>query len=233
MGLTDRLAANFATAAKATADRAVDTFNSGADTVTRLRAIQKLDDSHPMTIEMLLLMLVEIIRSEDRQRRPASRDAVADAARTRQRVAGAATIAGGALGGYVVSLYCEAAVLCDVVDWHQLDLSRRQAAAHLLVLWNVVPDYHAAMVAMDGRGESAAACVSSRARAKIGIEKRPREMNTKDVLLLLWRLRSVATGASVPNKARRRDVLLPAGRVNQIITAAETQLGLIEPTTKR
>jgi hypothetical protein len=51
----------------------------------------------------------------------------------------------------VADLYCETATVCDVADFHTLDLRDEQIAAHILMLWSITEDFQRAEEAMQGK----------------------------------------------------------------------------------
>ncbi|MEA2270040.1 MAG: hypothetical protein QOC64_2650 [Solirubrobacteraceae bacterium] len=102
----------------------------GSDAGVRLLAIVRIDDDRPLSVERLLVMLVDAVRGDDEQRDLSDRD-VLKAAKKRQRRAGAAGALGGPVGLQIASLYCEAELLCDVAERHRLELSVEELAAHL------------------------------------------------------------------------------------------------------
>src|SRR5687768_3782339 len=186
MGLKDRLtdsASRLADGAKDGASKLTDGAKDGASKVTggaarlagdvaakakeavagseagaRLLAIVRIDDDRPLTPERLLVMLIEAVRGDDEERDLSARD-VLKAAKRRQRLAAAAGAVGGPVGLQLASLYCEAELLCDIAERHALRLPDEELAAHLLVLWNAMPDVGTARAAIDGSGQSVAARV--------------------------------------------------------------------------
>ena len=138
---------------------------AGSDAGARLLAIVRIDDDRPMSPEWLLVMLVDAVNGE--QRRELTDRDVLKAAKKRQRLAGAAGAAGGPVGLQLASLYCEAEIICDVAERHRLALAKEELAAHLLVLWNAMPDVDSARAAIDGSGLSVFARMAADAHAKL------------------------------------------------------------------
>lgn len=222
MGLRNRLAADAARLAKSAAaaaeQRIADSDNAGA----RFIAMIRMDDDRPITVEAWLVLLIDAVHS-DEARELTDRD-VKKAAKRRQRRAGAAGALGGPVGMHVASLYCEAEILCDLVERHRLDLTEAQIAAHLLVLWNAMPDVASAHAAIDGSGPSVLALTSERVRGSLRADDGP--MTKKKVVRTLWKLRGLMDDLDLPGSSSGRDVLLPGRRVKALTLAAERQLGV-------
>jgi hypothetical protein len=219
-------AARLASDAAAKAKEAV----AGSEAGARLLAIVRIDDDRPLTPERLLVMLVEAVRGDDDERELSARD-VLKAAKRRQRLAGAAGALGGPIGLQLASLYCEAELLCDVAERHALGLPDEELAAHLLVLWNAMPDVVSARAAIDGSGQSVAGRIAMTAHGKVVTKPRD-EMTKRDVVKLLWRARGVVGDVEMPGSNSPMNVLLPGRRVKAFTAAAEEQLGVAE-TEKR
>ncbi|MBA3747144.1 MAG: hypothetical protein H0W96_06570 [Solirubrobacterales bacterium] len=236
MGLKDRIAdgaskvgdgaKGLASSAAAKAKETVVGSEAGA----RLLAIVQIDDDRPLTPERLLVMLVDAVNGDEQMRELSHRDVV-KAAKKRQRLAGTAGALGGPIGLQLASLYCEAELLCDVAERHRLELTDEELAAHLLVLWNAMPDLATARAAIDGSGLSVAARVAIDAHAKV-VTKPREEMTKRDVVKMIWRLRNVAGDVDLPGSNNPLNVLLPGKRVKAFTAAAEQQLG-VEAEEKR
>jgi len=222
MALRNRMTAQAGRIASTAAAKARETV-AGSDAVVRLLAIVRIDDDRPMSPERLLVMLVDAVNGEA-DRELTDRD-VLKAAKKRQRLAGAAGAAGGPVGMQLASLYCEAEIICDVAERHRLALENEELAAHLLVLWNAMPDLAGARAAIDGSGLSVFARMAADAHAKV-VTKPREEMTKRDVVRMLWRLRGVAGDVELPGSGSPRDVLLPGKRVKAFTKAAERQLGV-------
>jgi hypothetical protein len=199
---------------------------AGTEASARLLAIVRIDDDRPLTAERLLVMLVEAVHGEDEERELSARD-VLKAAKRRQRLAGAAGALGGPVGLQLASLYCEAELLCDVAERHALQLPDEELAAHLLVLWNAMPDAVSARAAVDGSGQSVVAHMATTAHGKIVTKPRD-EMTKRDVVKLVWRARGVVGDVEMPGSNSPLNVLLPGRRVKAFTAAAEEQLGVVE-----
>ena len=133
------------------------------DIYQRGSSILTMGDEHTtVTPERLVTLFVQAVRKED-QENLREKDVIKAAVR-RQRLIGLASVPAGPIGVYVSSLYCEAAILCHVEQLHRLGLSDEQLAAHLLALWNVMPDATVAEAAINGSGPSVVAFHTGRAK---------------------------------------------------------------------
>lgn len=227
MGWRDKLADAGQLAASG-ADRARQAVVDSEAIPPRLRAILDINDDQPLTAEALLLLIVDAVH-KDEPRELSEKD-VKKAGKRRQRLATAAGLTGGPVGLTIANLYCEAAVLCDVVDLHGLALTDEEIAAHLLVLWNAVADFDAGRQAIDGTGLSVMAHVGLRMQQQLHervTDKPIGEMTKTDIVKALWRLRGVAGDVAIPEDGGPKDLFLPGGRVKAITEAAERQLGIV------
>lgn len=222
MSWKNKLAAKAAEAAKSGIDKAKDKIEAES-AASRLKALRDMEDDQPITIEALLVLLVDAVH-EDNPRELSKRD-VKKAGKRRQRLAGGLGMFAGPVGLYIASLYCEAEILCDVADRYRLSLSDEDLAAHLLVMWNGMPDYPAARAAIEGTGQSVAARMATEVRGTVG-ERPLGQMTKKDAVLALWRLRGAVKDTALPGSASARDVFLPGSRVRAVTEAAERQLGV-------
>jgi hypothetical protein len=224
VGWKDKLVAKAADAAKTGLEQAKNKVEN-ENATSRLRALIEMREDQPITIEALLVLLVDAVHEDD-PRELSQRD-VKKAGKRRQRLAGGLGMLGGPVGTYVASLYSEAVILCDVADRHGLGLSDEELAAQLLVMWNAVPDADAdaARAAIDGSGPSVAIHMATGVYERLA-DTPVDQMTKKDAVMALWRLRSMVAGASLPGSASPKDVLLPGGRVKALIKAAERQLGV-------
>jgi hypothetical protein len=222
MGWKDKLAAKAADAAKSGIEMARDKVEN-EHAASRAKALRDMRDEQPITIEALLVLLVDAVH-EDNPRELSKRD-VKKAGKRRQRLAGGLGMFGGPVGMYTASLYCEAEILCDVADRHRLPLSDEDLAAHLLVMWNAMPDFPSAKAAVDGTGESVAARMAAHVQGNVA-QKPLDQMTKRDAVLALWRLRGALTETSLPGSARARDVFLAGSRVKAVTQAAERQLAV-------
>jgi len=218
---TASAAAKGASAASTAAqDRIAANDGAGA----RLLRIVRMDEDAPIAVEALLVLLVDACH--DDEVRDLTDKHVKKAAKRRARRAGMAGALGGPAGIQLASLYCEAEILCDVVDRHRLDLGDEEIAAHLLVLWNAMPDYATAKAAIDGTGQSVAARMAAGVR-DTAKARSPKGKTKKEVVRMLWGLRNVADEVQLPGSDSARDVVLPGRRVKALTAAAERQLGVV------
>jgi len=224
-GEASRLAGEAATKAKETV--------AGSEAGARLLSIVRMDDDKPLSVERLLVMLVDAVRGDDgEEERDLTDKDVLKAAKRRQRMAGAAGALGGPAGLQLASLYCEVELLCDVAERHRLQLADEELAAHMLVLWNAMPDVVSACAAIDGSGQSVVARAATTAHGKV-VTKPHGETTKKDVVKTIWRLRGAVGDIEMPGSSSPMNVLLPGRRVKAFTLQAEEQLDVIEPIEKR
>jgi hypothetical protein len=217
-------AASAAASAKGAASAAAQERIARSDkAAARLIELFRMRDDQPVAVETMLVILVDACHADDAPELT-DRD-VKKAGKRRQRVAGLAGAVGGPVGIQLASLYCEVEILCDVVHRHRLELTEEEIAAHLLVLWNVVPDLEIAKHAIDGTGDSLAARMTGAVRGKVA-EHSPKGRTKKEVVRMLWQMRNVTDEVQLPGSANVRDVVLPGRRVKAVTQAAERQLGV-------
>ncbi|MEV4420041.1 hypothetical protein AB0L40_08715 [Patulibacter sp. NPDC049589] len=230
--MAERLAAKAAAmteqARSSATARARDAAGAARDAVSAraqggLLGLLRMDDDRRVTIEGITVLLVSAVRS-DEERDLSDRD-VLKAARRRYRRLGALSLPSGPVGGVLVTLYCEAATLCDLVELKGDPLSDEAVAAHLLVLWHVVPDLDAAAGAIAGSGPNVAAVLRERAQGRIDALELPEPMTKRAAVRLLWRLRDVAGDAQELEGTGVRERLFPGRRVKAFVVEAVEQLG--------
>jgi len=234
MSLSDRLrtkALEAAEKAKAVAgDNAARAVTGAKDAIEartgtagpRLMALLRMDDDQPITIEALVVVLVDAVHSDDEARELSDRD-VYKAAKRRYRRLGTVSLPSGPIGGRVVSLYCEAATLCDIVELRAAPLSDEEIAAHLLVLWGAMPDTTSATAAIDGTGLSVLATLALRARDRVGLPASG-PMTKRAVIATIWRARDAVSSVRDVETPGVRESLFPGRRVKEFIAAAHGQL---------
>ena len=234
MSLSDRVRAKALEAAErakaAAADNAgravshvkevIDERTDGAG--PRLVALLRMEDDQPITIEAMVVLLVDAVRKDGETRELSDRD-VRKAAKRRYRRLGTASLPTGPLGWHLVELYCEAATLCDVVELRREPLGDQQVAVHLLVLWGAMPDVAAAAAAFDGTGPSVLATLLGRARDRVKLPPSG-EMTKRSVVMALWSLRSTLDEAREIATPGVRGNLFPGARVKAFIAEATQQL---------
>jgi len=234
MSLSDRVRAKALEAAEkakaAAADgagRAVSHVKEAIDERTdgagpRLVALLRMEDDQPITIEAMVVLLVDAVRKDGETRELSDRD-VRKAAKRRYRRLGTVSLPTGPLGWHLVELYCEAATLCDVVELRREPLSDEQVAVHLLVLWGAMPDVAAAGAAFDGTGPSVLATLLGRARDRVKLPPSG-EMTKRSVVMALWSLRGQLDEAREIATPGVRGNLFPGARVKAFIAEAGRQL---------
>ena len=244
-------ARGFAEKAKDAAEKGAATAKEGAATVggavgerladrvgdsnvySRVASILTVgDEQASITPERFVTLFVRAVRKEDGEN--VTEKDVIKAATRRQRLIGLASLPAGPIGVYVSSLYCEAAILCHVEQLHHLNLDDQQLAAHLLTLWNVMPDYAQAEAAVLGTGPSVANYYSTRAKGAVSDFNinGAGEFKKLDALKFLWQLRKGARQGvrdslnTTPGSINAKDVLLPKGRVKEVFALSESTLGV-------
>ncbi len=239
MGLSDRLRAKALEAAEkaksVAADGAAFAATSAREAIEsrsdsagpRLVALLRMDDDQPITLEALVVLLVDAVHSDGEGRELTDRD-VYKAAKRRYRRLGTASIPSGPLGGHLVNLYCEAATLCDIVELRAAPLTDEEIAAHLLVLWGAMPDTTSATAAIDGTGLSVLAALALRGKERLKLP--PEGLATKRaVIKTLWSLRGTGLRGALEDAREAatpgiRENLFPGGRVKAFIAEAGRQL---------
>lgn len=229
MGLADRLAKKMVdtaekavTKAASTAKDAIEARSDGAG--ARLLELLRMDNERSLSIEALIVLLVDAVRTDDESRELSDRD-VLKAAKRRYRRLGTVSLPFGPVGGYLVSLYCEAATLCDIVELRGQPLSDQQVASHLLVLWRAMPDAISATAAIDGTGPSVAATLSRRAKHRVNANARlPETITKRTVVTTLWNLRGAVSDAREIANPGLRENFFPGARVKTYIASAHAQL---------
>jgi hypothetical protein len=219
-------AADGAAKAAATARETLESSSDGAG--PRLLALLRMDDEHPITLEALVVLLVDAVHKDGEARERSDRD-VFKAAKRRYRRLGAVSLPTGPLGGHVVKLYCEAATLCDIVELRTAPLSDEEIAAHLLVLWGAMPDTTSATAAIDGSGPSVIATLALRGKDRLGLSAAGNLATKRAVITTLWRLRPSGLRGALEDAREAatpgiRENLFPGGRVKAFIAQAHEQL---------
>ena len=239
MSLSDRVRAKALEAAEKAkaaavdnAGRAVSHVKDAIDERTdgagpRLLALLRMEDDQPITIEALVILLVDAVRKDGETRELSDRD-VRKAAKRRYRRLGTVSLPTGPLGWHLVELYCEAATLCDIVELRRAPLGDEQVAVHLLVLWGAMADVDAATAAVEGSGPSVLATLMGRARDRVQLPA-PGEMTKRSVVMALWSLRGQLDEAREVATPGVRENLFPGGRVKAFIAEATRQLDGASP----
>ena len=109
-------------------------------------------DKEVPAAERFLVALVQAVREDGDGEGGGARDVYVAARKRRRRLAllsfGAGPFAG--VANQIADLYCETAVVSDLACLHGVELSDEEIAAHLLVLWDVIDDYGAAVGVVRG-----------------------------------------------------------------------------------
>lgn len=217
---TKAVAADGAGAAAAKAKAALEARSGTAG--PRLLALLQMDDDAPLTIEALVVGLVDAVRKDDEARELSDRD-VFKAAKRRFRRLGVISLPTGPVGWRVVGLYCEAATVCDIVELRGEPLSDEAVAAHLVVLWDAMPDLAGAEAAIAGTGQSVLQALVLRYRAKVA-ERLPDPMTKRAVVTLIWRQRGLMSDVREAATPGVRENVFPGKRVKAFIAQAHAQL---------
>jgi hypothetical protein len=202
-----------------------------ADAYRGFRALLA-DDEKVLSIEAYLLALVGAVRKDERDDEESRREVYVTARKRRRRL-GLITFGAGPLAGVasrLADLYCEAAVICDVADHYDLNLSDEQIAAHLLVLWSIADDFAQADHAMRG-SSSVAGIFQVKLVERSGIEL-PEEMTKTAIAKVLWEfhqldIRDTVVGAKKAAGGQPiRSVAFTGHRTKKVMKKAEKQLGV-------
>lgn len=218
--LTKSVAADGAEAAKVKAKEALET--RGGTAGPRLLALLRMDDEQPVTIEALVVLLVDAVRGDDEVRELSDRD-VYKAAKRRYRRLGTLSLPTGPVGWHVVGLYCETATLCDLVELRGDTLDDETVSAHLLVLWGAMPDHASARAAIDGMGASVLATLLERYMSR-AMQRLPDPMTKRAVVTMLWKQRDAMSELRDAMTPTVRENIFPGARVKAFIAAAKAQL---------
>jgi hypothetical protein len=181
----------------------------------RLRELLEVKDDLPSSLHELLLKLVDAVRGDEQ---PGHQADVERVGKRNERIALAvkAMPTAGVVAGYVADLYCDAIIVCGVVDTHRLPLTDEAIGAHLLVLWGASPDLATADAIMGGNDrlllEHAADRIQARwdATSKVAIVR------------MLWQLRRA--GLPLAGQRNLKGFIWPSHLVHQRVDAAERLL---------
>lgn len=222
MGLRDRLEAGAARIPDG-ARRAVASAPGqlAVEGVKGLGAMASGGDKEVPAAERFLVALVQAVREDGEGEGRGARDVYVAARKRRRRLAllsfGAGPFAG--VANQIADLYCETAVVSDLACHHGVELSDEEIAAHLLVLWDVIDDYGAA-VGVVGGDPPLASLLALRLQERAG-EQLPDQLTKRSLTKALWQVRGATADA-------RRDAVKTAmftgQRTKQVIRRAEEQL---------
>jgi hypothetical protein len=160
-----------------------------ANAFVGLREFAKAN-SDEISVELYLERLVAAVRKDDVADDRSARDVYLDAKRRRRKL-GLASIGTGPFSGVTsqaVDLYCEVAILVDLVDVHRLELTNRDVAAHALLMWDFAESFEVASNAMDGN-PPVADLLARRLGSAAG-DRMPEKMSTRGVSSAIWKARS-------------------------------------------
>lgn len=160
-----------------------------ANAFTGLREFARSGDDK-VSVELYLERLVSAVRKDDVSEDRSARDVYLDAKRRRRKL-GLASIGTGpfsAVTSQAVDLYCEVAILVDLVDVHHLALTDREVAAHAVLMWGFTDSYPVAESAMNSN-PPVADLVAKRLGTAAG-DRMPEKMTTRGVSSALWKARS-------------------------------------------
>jgi hypothetical protein len=235
MGFRDRLSALAETVADEAKERAEDARGHATraagwlaerDPSASARLALMTSDDARLSVEAFVVLLLDTMNADEDDDAPTAKE-VERAGRRRARRAGVLGMFGGPAGLCLASLYSEAMLVCDIVDRHGLELTDEQIAAHLLVLWGLSPNLGEATAAIEGTGPSVAAQVLD---DRVLDGKKVDELNAKDAVLVLWRMRQLFDPDELPGTTKLRHVALPKRRVRRVTEDVEAQLG-VDSTT--
>lgn len=192
-----------------------------------LRGYRELlrEADRPESAEEYLAALVRAVRDDERDDRESRRDLYVRARKRRRRL-GMVTLGTGPMVGVssrVADLYCEVAVVCDLADFHCLDLSDEEVGAQMLVLWSVVDGVEVARGAMRGSPP-----LSGLIMAKLGegVDLPAEPPRTKlEWVKALWAARGIGEGVRSASGQPLRSVAFAGHRTKKLIKRAEAQLG--------
>ena len=245
MGLRDRLQEGAKSLGTNARDAALRTGTNARDAAMRtgaaqrasggvrgLRALFEGEDEQSTSLERVLLGVVGAVRDDNRDEDDDERTArdVFETARRRRRRLGLMSFGAGPLVGVanqLVDLYCETAVVCDLVDVHDLVLEDQQIAAHMLLLWSITESLDEAQATIDGSGPRSISDHLSLRLREHAKEYLPKKQTKRSAIRALWKARGIAgdvrdaAGAGAVGTA-----FFPGKRTKQVIARAELQLGV-------
>jgi hypothetical protein len=227
VGLRDRLEENAArlsegarrAAASAPAQRLGESFHG-------LREVWRNEDGS-VSVEGFLLALVRAVRDDEEAEGRSRRDVYVEARKRRRRLGLLAFGTGPLVGvaNQLADLYCETALLCDVAEFHGLELSDEQIAARMLVLWSLSDDLDSAEGAIGS--EPALADLLGARLLEFAGERLPDELTTRSAINAVWDARGALQEAGKGTTSGAvRTVAFTGHRTKKLIKKAEAQLGV-------
>ncbi|HEX4436813.1 MAG TPA: hypothetical protein VH061_08455 [Solirubrobacteraceae bacterium] len=183
----------------------------------------------PVGPDVVLAGLVAAVRRDEVESDRSSRD-VYRITRARRRKLGLISFGAGPLRGVasqVVDLYCDTAALFDVAALHSVSLSDKDAAAHMLVVWGVLPDSHEAFAVLTGAdGRNLSQVLLERASGT-GTMIGGGLSDKRSAIEALFKARSLlAAGKVAAGSGNVKDVVFAGHHAKQVIRRSERQLGV-------
>jgi hypothetical protein len=183
----------------------------------------------PITIENLLVALVTAVKADAHEDDRSARD-VFTAARSRRRRLGLLSFGAGPLTGVatqIVDLYCDTAIVCDLVALHAIALTERQVAARILVLWGIVKSTSEAESVMSGASaQSVAAILGERVRNGT-VDRVPDKIDKRAAIRALANARNLGESVrAVTDAGSVSGVIFSGHKTKQTIKRAEVALRL-------
>ncbi|HEX7245790.1 MAG TPA: hypothetical protein VF245_09520 [Solirubrobacterales bacterium] len=180
-----------------------------------------------LSVEFFLLSMVRAVRDDELEDDRSRREVYVTARKRRRRLALAAIALGpfAAAANQVADLYCEAAVICDLADFHEVELTDDQVAAHMLVLWEVAGDLATAERAIAGN-PPVADLLGERLFDEFD-ERLPEDLTRRSIAKALWDVRDDVNDL---RKSTMGDAVRVAAftgsRTRKVIERIEGQLGI-------
>jgi hypothetical protein len=227
MGIRGQIASRAATLGTVSSEVAVARAQHAGARYRGLRSVFE-DEGTPITPENLVAGLVAAVRVDEHEEDRTARD-VFKAARSRRRRLGLLSFTTGPLVGvatHVVDLYCETATLCDLAELHSIDLTERDVASHMLVLWGIVENIDEAQAVMASTGaQSLAGIIAERVGSQVG-DRLPEHLSKRAAVKALWEARDlVGDTRKAAGAGSVGGVVFTGHRTKQVIKKAELQLG--------
>ena len=181
----------------------------------RLTGLVDMKDDLPVSLNELMLRIVDAVDGDERS---GERIDVERVARRNERVALAvkAMPTAGVIAGYVADLYCDAVIVCGVVDGHGLPLTDEDVGAHLLTLWGAAPDLASAQAILGGNHQLLLEHAADKVQAGC-------DGSSKIAMVrMLWELRSA--GLRVAGERNLKGFIWPKKLVLQRVAIVQCQL---------
>lgn len=205
---------------KAVAHPGFGLASSGA--ISGVRFILKVDPDQPVTIERLLTRTVELVRADEELRQLSDKDVLKASIKRRRRL-GTLALPGGPFAVHAVELYCDVATVCDLADRHKLNLSEEMISAHMLVLWNLLPDVTTAHNAMS-RNQVTLTQHLTELAVNGTVERVPDQLTVRSAVSTIWQLRKAMPDKLTPSRPKVSAAVLPRQRSKRFIESAEAQM---------